>query len=142
MCIRDRYGSAIEFQYADGNILTHEKDLGSGHDGTLIEYSALLGAALTEQKEGNYSKAIDYYTQATVLNPDRAAAYGNRGVVYVNSGQFDLAIEDFDKTLELDRDNAPTYYNRGTAYLNKREFGKAIQDFDNPTKHTLSLIHI
>ena len=39
----------------------------------------------------------------SVLNPDDADAYYNRGESYIDLGQYERAIEDFDKACSLDR---------------------------------------
>ena len=79
---------------------------------------------------GNYSEAIAAYTEAILLKPDDAAAYGNRGIVKYALGKHFAATTDYDKAILLKPDDAAAYGNRGIA---KSDLGKhfaAIADFD------------
>src|SRR5262249_26225872 len=47
------------------------------------------------------------------------SAIGDRGLVYLKTGQFDSAIDDFGKALELTPKSAEILYGRGIAKLKK-----------------------
>ena len=50
---------------------------------------------------GQQEKAIKEYDEAIRLDPERAEAYANRGLVYTFLGNGDLAQRDFDRALNL-----------------------------------------
>ena len=108
-------------------------------------------------RAGNYDGAIQAFTEALRLDPNHAAAYYERGLVYARKGEYDRARIDFNKLLELgwdvevlpklpdspqstatprldtrnhDSNDAITYYERGLAYARKGEYDRAIQDYD------------
>ena len=75
--------------------------------------------------------AIENYTRATVLDPDYAQAYYNRGVLYWREiGNHYRAIQDLTRVLELDPDWAVAYFNRGMAHKLRNEPDKALADFE------------
>ncbi len=88
-------------------------------------------------EEGNYDKAIEYYTKAIEQDPENVDAYYNRGIVcceffhhydklpeqtYIEAGlgdeeqAFRNAMADFKKALELDPNYALAYFGKGNAY--------------------------
>ena len=81
--------------------------------------------------QGNYEMAIADFTQAIKLDPNNAAAYCNRGVVY---DDYDRAIADFNHAIKLDPNYATAYYNRGVAYYNVGDYDGAIAEFNQVIK--------
>ena len=79
--------------------------------------------------KGKYDDAIADFDKAIALDPNDAAAYGNRGNAYYSKGEVDRAIADFDKVIALDPNDAIAYDNRGVAYEKKGDKEKAIADF-------------
>ncbi|KAK3692434.1 hypothetical protein B0T22DRAFT_13649 [Podospora appendiculata] len=57
-------------------------------------------------KEGNYTKAIELYTKAVVVQPTSATYLGNRAAAYMGAGKYAEALEDCKKAADLDRTNA------------------------------------
>lgn len=49
-----------------------------------------------------HDMAIASFNAAMTLDPKSAAAYGNRGYVYLQENRLDLAVPDFDQALQLD----------------------------------------
>jgi len=66
---------------------------------------------LSEDKNGNYKAAADYYSQAINLNPDLAQAYLGRAVIKSRYGQVKAAIADAEKAQGLfeNQDNSEGY---------------------------------
>lgn len=60
-----------------------------------------LKQAGAKAEEGDYVGAVQSYTQAILLNPNFARAYGNRGLVRANLGDRRGAMEDWRKAAEL-----------------------------------------
>lgn len=106
------------------------------------EVKILMEQADSFQKDKDYTRAAEYYTQVLSLNPNYQDAYFKRGLTYIYMKKYDLAVADYNKLLELN----PTYYtsaynNRGVAYKNLKEYDKAVADFtralemDSTNKH-------
>ena len=77
-----------------------------------------------------YYEAIKILNKSIELDPEFAAAYGNRGHAYVGLEQYIRAIQDFDRAIELDPEFALLYNGRGNAYVHLGQYIRAIQDFD------------
>ena len=63
-----------------------------------------------EFDEGNYNKAIEYYTIAINLDPNYASAYKYRGNAYDKLQKYDEAFSDFTKAISIDSNDADVYY--------------------------------
>jgi tetratricopeptide (TPR) repeat protein len=77
--------------------------------------------------------AVADYSEAIRLAPDRAEAYGRRGLAYARQGEFDGAIADLDTALRLDPNvlrphTYRVYRSRGRAHFHKGEYDRAIAD--------------
>ena len=92
--------------------------------------SAEFFKGLMSQKEKDYSKAIEHYSNALKLNPQMVSAYNNRGAAYSDTGAYDCAIEDLNKVIELNPNDVKAHNNRGAAYSEKGENNRAIEDLD------------
>ena len=65
--------------------------------------------ALTAHNEGDYRRAVEYYSKAISAEPDlnvRAMIYNHRGLVFFMLGQEELALADFGQSYNCD----PSYY--------------------------------
>jgi tetratricopeptide (TPR) repeat protein len=77
--------------------------------------------------------AIADYSEAIRLAPDRAEAYGRRGLAYARRGETDGVIADLDTALRLDPnvlspDTFQVFRSRGLASFQKGEYDRAIVD--------------
>ena len=79
---------------------------------------------------GEYRPAVESYSRAISLNPDRVDYYSLRGTAYRNLEEYGRAIDDFDEAIRLDPGIALAFLNRGVAYSNIDDHTKAIADFD------------
>jgi len=79
------------------------------------EYYCYLGYEQSE--EGNYSKAIEYYSKAIELDSKNATAYINRGNVKFILDEDLAAISDYEKAIELDSMFFEAYNNLGNAKM-------------------------
>ena len=61
---------------------------------------------------------------------DRAATYGNRGVILNRLGRFDQAASDFDRAIALQPDLGDAYVNRGSVLISKKSFEEALAQID------------
>ena len=68
------------------------------------------------------------YNEAIRLDPDFAAAYGNRGNVLRVRGDFDGALQDYSEVIRINPDDGLAYYNRGAALYEKGDLDAAVDD--------------
>jgi len=92
-------------------------------EGILLE-SQVLAA------QGNYLKASDQLSMASVEHPDEPRIYLYRGDINTKLNQPGYAIIDYSKAIELDPENAVLYYKRAGAYETMQDYEKALQDYD------------
>ena len=74
-------------------------------------------------------EALDEFSRTIAREPENAAAYKARSVLYAGQGKTAEAIEDCDRVIELEPDNASAYNERGALYAHRDETAKAIGDF-------------
>ncbi|CAF0892146.1 unnamed protein product [Didymodactylos carnosus] len=87
-------------------------------------------------KEGNYKKAIDYYTQAINTfdsrnkenKEDIAKCYSNRSQCYINLSQYEDAVEDATKALEYMPADTKSLFRRANAFERMGKLNEAISD--------------
>lgn len=79
---------------------------------------------------GQLNEALTSYQTALKIQPDKAAAYTNIGVVYYQSGKFDDAVQQMQKALELDPDDAETHYMLGATYVQQQKWDEAEKSFN------------
>ena len=80
-------------------------------------------------KQGNFTKAISYFTKAIQINPNLAQSYCNRGAAYEEQGNLSHAISDYAKAIEIKPDFPEAYFNRGVVYVKQGNLLKAILDY-------------
>ncbi|MCK4745462.1 MAG: tetratricopeptide repeat protein [Bacteroidales bacterium] len=80
--------------------------------------------------QGNYPKAYETLSMASVEYPDEAIIFISRGDINVKMNQANYSINDFTKAIELDPEQAEYYYKRAGAYEAIREFEKALNDYE------------
>jgi tetratricopeptide (TPR) repeat protein len=91
------------------------------------KFSFFVRGIIYSEKE--YDKAIQDYTEAISLDNNYAAAYNNRGALWINKNEYNKAIEDLTRAISLDKNDAFAYSNRGAVWSNKKEYDKAIEDY-------------
>lgn len=79
---------------------------------------------------GRYQQAVASCERAIELDPNCAAAYGNRGLAYAYMNQYRKSISDYNRAITLAPKEAWTYFNRGNAYENLHNYKKAIDDYN------------
>lgn len=73
-------------------------------------------------------RALSDCNESIRINRSIAAAYLNRGNVYLSKLDFDRAFADFNEAISLDPKSAWAYAERGNLYKNKGDFDHAIAD--------------
>lgn len=87
-----------------------------------------------EERNDQFRKAIDHYTEGINYAPYDAANYVKQGQWYTEVDEIDRAIETFSKAIFLKPDYAYAYNNRGEACRKKGDFDRAIEDFNEAIK--------
>ncbi len=85
---------------------------------------------LTQVKEGNLVKALEYFTTAIALNPQNEDALSNRGNVYRYLEDYENALADFHQALTVNPEFYQAYYNRATVYLFKKNYDKSLENLE------------
>ncbi len=85
-----------------------------------------VGLACLQRRE--FERAISLLNKCLETNPNYAAAYETRGVLYSRREEYDQAISDFSKALEIDPRSAGAYFNRSRAFYFEKEYDQAWQD--------------
>ncbi len=70
---------------------------------------------------GNSGEAIDYYNEASALEPENPNYYSSIGDVYRIQGNWDEAIKYYEKALNINPDNDLVNNNLGFTYYSKAE---------------------
>ncbi|HAA20876.1 MAG TPA: hypothetical protein DCP28_19745, partial [Cytophagales bacterium] len=81
--------------------------------------------------ERNFAKAIDYYDEAIMLDPNFTAAYTNRGIAQFEMAAYPQAIQSHTMAINLAPDQSETWYNRGHAFLMYGQYENALVDWDS-----------
>ncbi len=114
-----------------------EKQFSAGF--TLDQAAALTADATAEEQFlagnahaslGQFEQALSAYEATLKLQPDKAGAFTNIGVVYYQTNRLDDAIGQFKKALELDPKDAETHYLLGAAYVQKDNLPEAEAEFN------------
>jgi suppressor of tumorigenicity protein 13 len=84
-------------------------------DDEVDQASEFRGKAAASYSNGEYEDAINFYTQAILLNPTHALFYAKRAQAFIKLNKPNAAIRDCDRALHLNPDNASAYKFRGRA---------------------------
>lgn len=90
---------------------------------------------IAKLKAGDYSGAIENFSQAIRSNPNYAEAYNNRGVAirdYLRDYQ--RALEDFNQAIKINPNYAEAYNNRGLAHFYLGNDQESIEDLERATQ--------
>lgn len=92
-----------------------------GQDATTVkaqmpEVTAYFHKGMEAQRDEQWDKAIEAFTQAIRLDPDYPPGYLQRGEIYGKLGRFDEAIADFSELIRR-HPASSAYYHRGSMYL-------------------------
>jgi TonB family protein len=83
----------------------------------IAEASDYLHQGMEAQRDQQWDKAIDDFTQAIRVRPDYLPPYMQRGEVFRALGRFDEAISDFSEVIRRYSNFGAAYYHRGSVYL-------------------------
>jgi tetratricopeptide (TPR) repeat protein len=86
--------------------------------------------ALYAAQMGDFAFALQGFNCLIERNPQSAADYNNRGLVYFQSGQLASALADYNSAIAIDPNLANVYNNRANYYAALGELSLAIEDYD------------
>lgn len=98
-------------------------------------WEAFGTAGLYEFRRGNRDKALEYYIQATTLNPGASIAWSNMGIIYAERGQLDKAKDVYEKAVAADPRFADGWMNLGAISAQMGDFPTAIKNFEEALKY-------
>ena len=75
----------------------------------------LRGKAAKAYSSGEFEEAVNFYTEAIILNPSSAMFYAKRGQAFLKLTKPNACIRDCNKALTLNPDSATAYKFRGRA---------------------------
>jgi len=92
---------------------------------------------LTFQSTGEYTKAVEDYSEAIKYEPEYFFAFNKRGAVNLKMGNYDQAIKDYEKAFQMHPDDmqckqniANAYMRWGIEYDKKGDYGNAARYFE------------
>jgi tetratricopeptide (TPR) repeat protein len=86
--------------------------------------------SLYAAQNGDCAFALKGFNHLIDRQPDNAADYNNRGLVYFQSGQLAMALADYNYAIDLEPNLANVYNNRANYYAALGELTLAIEDYD------------
>ena len=105
------------------------ESLGETHRVNIVKICYQRGK--NHYQQGEYTTAIDEFTQVLLLKPNSPDANYNRGLAYGKLGEYSAAIEDYNQTLRLNPNYLRAYNNRANTYYKLGEYEKAIADYNS-----------
>ena len=79
---------------------------------------------------GDYTQAIESYSQALRIDPNYATAYYNRGHAYDELADYIQAIADYGQALRIEPGLGKAYQNRGVSHENMGNYQSAAEDWE------------
>ncbi|KYM98673.1 Tetratricopeptide repeat protein 12 [Cyphomyrmex costatus] len=76
-------------------------------------------------KEGDYEKAVTYYSKALEQRKDSSVLWNNRALSHMNLGLFEKALHDCEWTLKLNESNLKALLNSAKCYMYLRNREKS-----------------
>lgn len=117
------------------NVKINNNEYDNNNNEDIAKANNLFSNALKKNKEGNVEEAINLYSEVIRLNEKSAAAYNNRGLLYlvkyndVEDTCFDKADSDFNNAIKYSKKAADTYNNKGVLYSIKYSRTKNEEDY-------------
>lgn len=112
-----------------------------------MSFATIIGATAAEKENpysayqaGNYSKAVQLYSDQIQINNQYAPILFNRALAFMRLENFQDAINDLSKVIKIEPNNADAYYAITLAYSRIGDHDKALDyieqaeelDIDNP----------
>ncbi len=99
-------------------------------------YEVEYNKGIEAYQEGKCEEALQFFHKATVIDPEKTAAFYNLGLVYMDMKKNRESEKNFLKAIELDKNDPDSYYNLGLLYLNLERYEDALKQFSAILKLT------
>lgn len=76
-------------------------------------------------KEGDYEKAVTYYSKALEQRKDSSVLWNNRALSHMHLGLYEKALHDCDWALKVNDSNLKALLNSAKCYMHLRDAGKS-----------------
>ena len=77
-----------------------------------------------------FQHAVDLYTKALELNPEKAVYYANRSIDNLRMENFGYALNDASSAIECDKTYLKAYYRRAAAHMALGKYKIALKDYE------------
>lgn len=94
------------------------------------KYESLVYMGIYYNEKGLVDSALNTFSTAIQLNPNRYATYYNRAKIYRQLKNWDAMVADLDAAIRINPNYADAYSERGNLYGNFGKFDKALSDYD------------
>jgi tetratricopeptide (TPR) repeat protein len=85
----------------------------------------LIGNTFSE--EGYYNKAAFYYEKAVLYDNSFAAAFCNRGDIFLKMNDYESALQNYQKAAEIDENFIVSYIKMANIYYDKNDFVESVR---------------
>ena len=106
-------------------VISNAIDNGYYHQGMMF-----LGRGVAYGDIGRPQEAIQDFTRAIEIDPNKRDAYKFRGSLYAQAGELDLALADLLKYVTLDTADAVSWNNIAMIYMRKNQLPQALEAFN------------
>lgn len=130
----DQCRFAGQLDKADQGIAACDRVINDTKTSTQDRASALSSRCGWWWTKKDSDRALKDCNEAIGVNRTLAAAYLNRGNVYLSRADADHALADFNEALRLDPKNAWAYAERGNLYKHNGELDHALEDLNEAIK--------
>jgi Flp pilus assembly protein TadD len=89
----------------------------------------LFGLAVSYQKQGEITKAMEAYIKVIDIEPMNVEAHNNLGVIYKDMGKFNQAVREFRTVLSMIPRQEKARNNLGVIFYLQENLEEAIQEF-------------
>ncbi|MBM4157216.1 MAG: tetratricopeptide repeat protein [Ignavibacteria bacterium] len=90
----------------------------------------ILNLGNEAMKNGDYQKAVEYFSDYILLCPDSASVYHSRASAFLLLRKYNESFDDVNKALTLNPLNAGAYTTRAVLYMYMNNTGESIKDFE------------
>ena len=85
-------------------------------------------------KQEKFQQAVDLYSKALELNPNKSVYYANRSIANLKLENFGYALTDASKAIECDKNYLKAYYRRAAAHMALGKYKVALKDYERVYK--------
>ncbi|OGI01534.1 MAG: hypothetical protein A2Y25_03450 [Candidatus Melainabacteria bacterium GWF2_37_15] len=92
-------------------------------------YEVEYNKGIEAYQDSRFDDALQFFHKATVIDPEKTAAFYNLGLVYMDMKKDKESEKNFLKAINLDNNDPDSYYNLGLLYFNTNRNDDALKQF-------------